>query len=165
MATIDLGSFSEFREGLARLRDGQPAAAAELLRHAMERDPENPYYISYYGLSLGHSAGRWAEAEQLCHTAVCRRRRQAQLYLNLAEVYVASGRRQAASDTLARGLHYLPYDRRLQEEFGRLVMRRAPVLPFLARDGFANRTLGRARHRILQRIPRRRWIAVGQSEA
>jgi Flp pilus assembly protein TadD len=162
---IDLHSFGEFRVGLARLRDGQPAAAVELLRRAVERDPENPYYTSYYGLSLGHSAGRWAEAEQLCHTAVCRRRRQAQLYLNLAEVYLATGRRQGASDTLARGLHYMPHDRRLQTEFCRLMLRRPPVLGFLARSHALNRSLGRMRHRMLQTLPRRRWLMVGESQA
>jgi len=162
---IDLNSFSEFREGLALLRDGQPAAAVELLRRAVDRDPENPYYASYYGLSLGHSAGRWAEAERLCHKAVCRRRRQAQLYLNLAEVYLSSGRRQAASDTLALGLHYMPHDRRLQSEFGRLVVRRPPILRFLGRNHMLNRSLGHLRHRLLQRLPRRRWLAVEESRA
>src|SRR5579862_6203846 len=165
MATIDLGSFSEFREGLARLRDGQPAAAAELLRRAMERDPENPYYVSYYGLSLGHSAGRWAEAEQLCHRALCRGRRQAQLYLNLAEVYVASGRRQAASDTLAIGLRYMPHDARLLEEFNKLIVRRAPVVKTFPRSHALNRMLGRVRHFVLLHTPRRRWLQVQPSEA
>src|SRR5580658_2981340 len=127
---LDLDAFREFREGLSQLRDGQATGAVELLRHASQRDPENPYYMSYLGLSLGHAEGMWAEAERLCHTAVCRGRRQAQLYLNLAEVYLASGRRRAAADTLARALHRLPHDIRLHEEFGRLMLRRPPVLHF-----------------------------------
>jgi tetratricopeptide (TPR) repeat protein len=162
---LDVDAFQDFRVGLARLRDGDAAAAVELLRQAAKRDPENPYYISYFGLGLGHAEGMWAEAERLCHRAVCRGRRQAQLYLNLAEVYRASGRRQAAADTLALGLHYMPKDARLLEEYCKLIMRRAPVFKKLPRAHLANRISGRLRYAILLRIPRRRWLQVQPSEA
>jgi tetratricopeptide (TPR) repeat protein len=162
---LDVDAFKDFREGLARLRDGDAIAAIELLRQAAKRDPENPYYLSYFGLGLGHAEGMWGEAERLCHRAVCRGRRQAQLYLNLAEVYVASGRRQAAADTLALGLHYMPYDARLRDEFSKLIIRRAQVLRFLPRTHPINRGLGRLRHLFLLHTPRRRWLQVQPSEA
>jgi Flp pilus assembly protein TadD len=162
---LDLDAFREFREGLAQLRDGQATNAVELLRHASQRDPENPYYMSYLGLSLGHAEGMWAEAERLCHTAVCRGRRQAQLYMNLSEVYLCSGRRRAAADTLARGLQYLPQDSRLQLEFGRLLERRPPVLGFLPRGHVVNRSLGHLRFWLLHHMPRRRWLEPTESRA
>jgi tetratricopeptide (TPR) repeat protein len=162
---LDVHAFQDFRVGVARLRDGDAVAAVELLRQAAKRDPENPYYISYFGLGLGHAEGMWGEAERLCHRAVCRGRRQAQLYLNLAEVYRASGRRQAAADTLALGLHYMPHDMRLSEEYSKLTVRRTPVLKKLPRGHVANRVLGRVRHVVLLRIPRRRWLQVQPSEA
>jgi tetratricopeptide (TPR) repeat protein len=161
-ALLDLDAFREFREGLALLRDGDAGAAVELLRHAAERDPENSYYISYYGLSLGMTEGMWAEAERLCHRAICRGRRQAQLYLNLAEVYLATGRRQAAADTLVQGLHYLPHDARLQMQFGRLMLRRPPVLAFLPRTHALNRHLGNWRQLLLRHVPQRRWLTAGE---
>jgi tetratricopeptide (TPR) repeat protein len=164
-AVIDLNAFRDFRLGMAKLRDGEPRAATELLRQAFECDPENAYYASYYGLGLAHGESNWVEAEQLCHTAVCRERRQAQLYLNLAEVYLLSDRRQAAADTLARGLHYLPSDMRLRVAFGQLARRRTPVLPFLPRGNALNRTLGRLRHRLVQVVPRRRWLTVRELRA
>jgi len=160
---INLSAFYDFREGLARLRDGESEKANELLRQAVERDPENPYYVSYYGLSLAHAEGKWAEAEQLCHTAICRNRRQAQLYLNLAEVYVKTGKRQGAADTLSRGLRYLPHDVRLQQAFGRLATRRPPVLGFLPRTSAINRSLGNIRHRILAFVPRRKHLLPADS--
>ena len=162
---LDLEAFREFREGLSLLREGEAAGAVELLRHASQRDPENPYYMSYFGLSLGHAEGMWAEAERLCHTAVCRGRRQAQLYLNLAEVYLSSGRRRAAADTLARGLHYLPQDSRLQSEFGRLSERKAQLLRFLPRGHVINRNLGRLRFRLTHHLPRRKWLVQHESRA
>jgi tetratricopeptide (TPR) repeat protein len=160
---LDLDAFSDFREGLARLRDGDAIAAIELLRQAAKRDPENPYYLSYFGLGLGHAEGMWGEAERLCHRALCRGRRQAQLYLNLAEVYLCSGRRQAAADTLALGLHYMPHDARLVAEFSKLIVRRGPVLQFLPRTHGVNRALGRVRHLLLLHLPRRRWIEAQPS--
>ena len=162
---LDVDAFEDFRVGLARLRDGDAVAAIGLLRQAARRDPENPYYLSYFGLGLGHAEGMWGEAERLCHRAVCRGRRQAQLYLNLAEVYVFSGRRQAAVDTLALGLHYMPHDLRLRDEFSRLIVRRVPVLKVLPRAHVLNRMLGRMRHNFLLHIPRRRWLQVQTSEA
>lgn len=162
---LDVDAFQDFRVGLARLRDGDAIAAIELLRQAAKRDPENPYYLSYFGLGLGHAEGMWGEAERLCHRAVCRGRRQAQLYLNLAEVYVASGRRQAAADTLALGLHYMPQDARLRDEFSKLIIRRSQVLGFLPRTHPVNRALGRVRHLFLLHTPRRRWLQAQPSEA
>ena len=157
---LDVDAFQDFRLGLARLRDGDAIAAMELLRQAAKRDPENPYYLSYFGLGLGHAEGMWGEAERLCHRAVCRGRRQAQLYLNLAEVYVASGRRQAAADTLARGLRYMPHDARLRDEFSKLIVRRPPVLKRLPRSNSINKLLGRLRHTLMLYTPRRRWLEV-----
>jgi tetratricopeptide (TPR) repeat protein len=162
---LDLFAFREFREGLAMMRDGEAEKATTLLRQAAERDPENPYYLSYYGLSLAYAEGKWADAERLCHMAVCRARRQAQLYLNLAEVYAGSGRKMAAADTLARGLHYLPGDMRLQDELGKLAIRRPPILGFLPRTHILNRTFGHLRHRLLSHIPRRKWLTVRESQA
>jgi tetratricopeptide (TPR) repeat protein len=162
---INLSAFYDFREGLAKLRDGDAAKATELLRQAVDRDPENPYYISYYGLSLAEAENKWAEAEQLCHTAVCRNRRQAQLYLNLAEVYVKSGKRQGAADTLSRGLRYLPHDVRLNRAFGRLCIRRAPVLKFLPRASAVNRGLGRVRHQLMHIFPWRRQLPGPEADA
>ncbi len=54
---LDLFAFREFREGLAMMRDGDAEKAMTLLRQASERDPENPYYLSYYGLSIAYAEG------------------------------------------------------------------------------------------------------------
>ena len=37
---LRVADFREFREGLAKLRDGEPETAVKLLRHAMDRDPD-----------------------------------------------------------------------------------------------------------------------------
>jgi predicted Zn-dependent protease len=147
---IHLEAFQEFRAGLAFLRGGDARKALPHLRSALDHEPANPFYISYVGVAVAAADQKWAEAEKLCHSAMRMNRRQAQLYLNLAEVYTAADRKQDAADILARGLHYAPHDTRLKIALDRLAMRRPPVLQFLPRQHLLNRNLGKVRHHALQ---------------
>jgi len=147
---LQVEAFQEFRAGLAFLRGGDANKALPHLRCALEEEPANPFYISYMGVALAATEQKWAEAEELCRSAIRMSRRQAQLYLNLAEVYVGADRKQDAADALVRGLRYAPHDLRLKLALDRLATRRAPVLPFLPRAHSMNRNLGKLRHRTLQ---------------
>jgi predicted Zn-dependent protease len=147
---IQIESFQEFRTGLTFLRGGDAHKALPHLRSALDQEPTNPFYISYMGVAIAAAEQKWAEAEKLCHSAMRMNRRQAQLYLNLAEVYLAADRKQDAADILARGLHFAPHDVRLKMALDRLAMRRPPVLAFLPRSHAINRNLGRLRHQALQ---------------
>ena len=147
---IHLEAFQEFRSGLAFLRGGDAHRALPHLRSALDHEPSNPFYISYVGVAVAAAEQRWAEAEKLCHSAMRMNRRQAQLYLNLAEVYVGADRKQDAADVRARGLHYAPHDGRLKMALERLKLRRSAVLPFLPRQHPLNRNLGKLRHHALQ---------------
>jgi predicted Zn-dependent protease len=147
---IQVEAFQEFRAGLTFLRGGDALKALPHLKCALEEEPSNPFYISYMGVAIAATEQKWAEAEELCRSAIRMSRRQAQLYLNLAEVYVAADRRQDAADTLIRGLRYAPHDQRLKIGLDRLAIRRPPVLRFLPRMHSVNRNLGKLRHRALQ---------------
>jgi predicted Zn-dependent protease len=147
---VDLQAFQEFRSGLTFLRGGDARKALLHLRRAVDHEPTNPFYISYMGVAIAAAEQKWAEAEKLCHSAMRMNRRQSQLYLNLAEVYVAADRKQDAADILARGLRYAPRDQRLQMALNHLAMRRSLVLSFLPRQHALNRNLGKIRHRALQ---------------
>jgi predicted Zn-dependent protease len=147
---LQVEAFQEFRAGLAFLRGGNANKALPHLRCALEEEPANPFYISYMGVALAATEQKWAEAEELCRSAIRMSRRQAQLYLNLAEIYVAADRKQDAADALVRGLRYAPHDQRLKLGLDRLAMRRAPVLPFLPRAHSVNRKLGKLRHHTMQ---------------
>jgi predicted Zn-dependent protease len=140
---IQVEAFQEFRTGLTFLRGGDANKALPHLKCALEEEPANPFYISYMGVAI-------AATEELCRSAIRMSRRQAQLYLNLAEVYVAADRRQDAADTLVRGLRYAPHDQRLKIALDRLAIRRPPVLPFLPRTHSMNRNLGKLRHHAMQ---------------
>ncbi|MGA2483471.1 MAG: tetratricopeptide repeat protein [Candidatus Acidiferrales bacterium] len=149
---VDTQAFGLFKEGLTLLRNSYPQQALKYMQRAVDLERTNPYYMSYLGVVLARSERRWAEAEQLCDTAVRMKRNQAQLYLNLAEVYMAADRKEDAMEVLRSGLRYARRDVRLNIAMNRLTERRRPVLPFLTRKHPLNRQLGILRHRTLQML-------------
>jgi predicted Zn-dependent protease len=149
---LDTEGFAEFRKALGALRDGHPDEALPHIQRAVELEPENPFYKSYLGVAIARAEQRWADAEDLCDSAVRRKRDQPQLYLNLAEVYAAAGRRQDAVETLLMGIRYAQRDSRIQRTLNELSLRRRPVIPFLRRENLINRRLGQLRHRTRRRV-------------
>src|ERR1700752_3879596 len=107
---LDTEAFREFKQGLALLRDDYAVKALPHMRRAAELDKNNPYCMSYLGVGLERSEEKWGEAESLCDAAVRMKRNQAQLYLNLAEVYATAGRKDEAVDALQAGLKYARRD-------------------------------------------------------
>lgn len=142
-------AFREFKAGLNLLRDNYADRALPHMRRAVDLDRNNPYYMSYLGVVLARTERKWIEAEKLCDSAVRMKRNQAQLYLNLADVYKSAGRRDDAVEALQAGLKFARRDVRLNIAMNRLVPRRAPVLTFLRRTNPINRQLGILRHRTL----------------
>src|ERR1700688_1101667 len=106
-------ALAEFKLGMKLLQNGQSAEAVEYLRHAAELDQQNPYYASFFGVSVARAQRKWTAAVELCKAALSLRRNEAQLYLNLAEVYVSAGRRDDAVEVLERALVYFRADPRI----------------------------------------------------
>jgi tetratricopeptide (TPR) repeat protein len=152
MAEAD--AVTEFKEGLALLRNNYAHKAIPYFTRALELDKANPFYTSYLGVAVAAAERKWDEAEELCTQALKRRRTQPELYLNLADVYRLAGRRQDQIETLFQGLQMTKRDPRIAETLKRYGVRRAPVLPFLERDNFLNRELGRLRYRVLKSVGR-----------
>src|ERR1700726_3328458 len=147
---MDTEAFREFKSGLTLLRDNYAIKALPHMRRAVDLDKNNPYYLSDLGVVVARSEGKRGEAERLCDSAVRMKRNQAQLYLNLAEVYATAGRRDEAVDALQAGLKFARRDVRLTMAMNRLMPRREPVLSFLTRRDPVNRHLGLLRHRALR---------------
>jgi Flp pilus assembly protein TadD len=151
---LDTEAFREFKQGLTLLRDNYAVRALPHMRRATDLDKNNPYYMSYLGVVLARSEQQWGEAERLCDAAVRMKRNQAQLYLNLAEVYASAGRRDDAVEALEAGLKFARRDVRLSIAMNRLMCRRQPVISFLTRKNPVNRKLGLLRQRALQMFGR-----------
>ena len=150
MAEAD--AVAEFKEGMSFLRNNYARRALDHFARAVELDKTNPFYVSYLGVAMAAGERNWDAAEDLCTQAVKMRRAQAELYINLAEVYRLAGKRQDAMDTLSEGMRYTKRDPRIDEVLRRYGFRRPPVLPFLDRNNFLNRELGKLRYRVLQSL-------------
>jgi len=142
---------AEFKQGISLLREGHSSEALEYLRRASALKQQNPYYLSFLGVAMARAERKWGAALELCKTAASMRRNEAQLYVNLAEVYVSAGRRNEAVETLDRAVKYCGADARLMRTRAKLGERSSPVLPFLDRGNALNRGLGKLRHRVWKR--------------
>src|SRR6202790_2514044 len=149
---MDTEAFREFKTGLTLLRDNYANRALPHMRKAVDLDRNNPYYMSYLGVVLARSEQKWGEAERLCDAAVRMKRNQAQLYLNLAEVYNTAGRRDDAVEALQAGLKFSRRDVRLTIAMNKLIHCRSPLFSFLKRTHLLNRQMGLLRHRTLQML-------------
>jgi Flp pilus assembly protein TadD len=147
---LDTEAFREFKTGLTFLRDNYATKALPHMRRAVDLDKNNPYYMSYLGVVLARSEGKWGEAERLCDSAVRMKRNQAQLYLNLAEVYATAGRKEDAVEALQAGLKFARRDVRLTIAMNKLTSRREPVFSFLTRKHPLNRQIGLLRHKAMR---------------
>jgi Flp pilus assembly protein TadD len=150
MAEVD--AVTEFKEGLALLRNNYAHKAMPYFTRALQVEKANPFYLSYLGVAMAAAERKWDEAEELCTQALKMRRTQPELYLNLADVYRLAGKRQDQIDTLFQGLHMTKRDPRIAEALKRHGVRRTPVIPFLERSNPLNRELGRLRYRVLRSL-------------
>jgi tetratricopeptide (TPR) repeat protein len=150
----DKVAVTEFKQAIKVLREGYPDEALEYFRKAVERERNNPYYLSFLGVCVARVQRNWGEALKLCEAALHSKRNEPQFYLNLAEVYVCAGRRGEAIEILDGGLTYCGTDDRLRRariKFGR---RSSAILPFLERHHFLNKNLGRLRHSFFEFLTR-----------
>src|SRR5258708_21093906 len=146
----ELNPMAEFKEGVELLKNEYPQKALAKLRSAYECDKHNPYFMSFLGLSIARAQRKWDLASELCETAVQLKPKEIQFYLNLGEVYAASGMRERALDKLDDPVQIFGKDARLRQARNKVQNRRNPILPFFGRTHFLNRELGKLRHRALK---------------
>ncbi|MEW5975263.1 MAG: tetratricopeptide repeat protein [Acidobacteriota bacterium] len=139
---------STFQQGLDLLRRNRIPEAANALRAAFKQDPENPRYLSYYGLIIALAEGNFQDGINFCRAAILRAAYEPEFYINLCRVYHRGGQRKRALETLIEGLGFDSRNALLKSEMKRLGTRRPPCLRFLPRDHFLNKTLGRLTYRV-----------------
>jgi hypothetical protein len=155
-----LGPEDSLRKGRELLRSGLGMAALDQFANAHRRDPSNPRYRSHYGWAVALIDHRVDRGLALCRSALRDAADDPELYLNLARVLMASGRKAEAFRYVRRGLMVDSRHAPLLLEWRRLGVRRAPVLPFLPRRHLVNRWLGRVRGRLVRDfVPRGELLA------
>lgn len=145
-SVAELDPVADFAQGVELLKNGYPQKALVCLRRAFECQKQNPYYLSFLGLSIARAERKWDQAVELCESALHLKRGEIQFHLNLADVYAAAGRRANALYTLDTALELLGEDKRLRSARIKIEKRHTPVFPFLPRENFLNHQLGKLRH-------------------
>jgi len=144
-----LSSSEMLKRGQELLRAGLESAALEQFAGAHRSQPEDPRLRAYYGWAVATIEHRLERGLGLCREALRADAGCPEVYLNLARVLMAHGRKAEGIRYLKRGLMVDPRDAGLIQEWRQLGMRRSPVLPFLPRRHLCNRVLGRLRGRVL----------------
>jgi Flp pilus assembly protein TadD len=119
-----------------------------LLAEALKISPDNPFYLSYYGLCIG-MRGDYAEAEQLCRRAAKLNPASPIILVNLGRILLEQGLRQEARDLFSRAYAIDNTSSAAALELSGMGVRRRPVIPFLARSNPLNFVLGKIRHHLL----------------
>jgi Flp pilus assembly protein TadD len=142
----------------AAWEEGQAAYAARDLpgahaafERAHRRDPRDPVFMSWYGLTLVLVEKNSNLGVSLVDQALRVVGPSPELLLNSARVHLALNQRERAVRAVSRGLELWPEDPRLLVARTSMGTRSAPVLPFLSRGNPLNRLLGRLRHRWVRR--------------
>lgn len=141
-----------FERGRHALEAHDPAGALVALRRANALAPEHAQIRSWLGLALALAERDFERARSLCESAAKQEFFNPDLYLNLAKVYLAIGRRPEALRYLRRGQMIDPGHAAIRDAIVELGLRRVPVLPFLPRRHVVNRMLGSARSLFFDRI-------------
>jgi tetratricopeptide (TPR) repeat protein len=135
-----------FESAMEDYRARHYAFAASALRRLVEDGSAHPAHLSYCGLLVALTEGRYEEAAALCRRAIHKDgRRAGELYLNLARVLAMARRRGEAIVALTEGLAHHPADGRLRVELQHLVPRAKPAFASLPRRHPLNKYAGIAR--------------------
>jgi tetratricopeptide (TPR) repeat protein len=147
----DAAARAAWDEGLALFAARDLAGAHAAFERAHRRDPRDPAFMSWYGLTLVLVERNSNLGVSLVDQALRAAGPGPELLLNSARVHLALNQRDRAIRAISRGLELFPDDPRLQAARDAMGTRSAPVLPFLSRKNPLNRLLGRIRHRWAQR--------------
>jgi Flp pilus assembly protein TadD len=143
----DAAAAAAFDEGRAAFAARDLSGAHAAFERAHRRDPRDPRYMSWYGVTLVLVERNSNLGVVLCDQALRGAGADPELLLNQARVHLSLNQRERAVRSIARALELWPHDPRLLSARDALGTRRAPVLPFFSRNNPLNRLLGRARYR------------------
>jgi len=137
-----------FRAGIALLRRKQFQDALRAFKHALDLDPEDARYLSFYGLCLAATGRNPGEGVQLCEAAAEKEFYRPELHLNLGRAHLIQGRPEKAQKAFREGLALDEQNREIIRELENMGVRKRPTLPFLNRKNPLNKWSGLVRQRL-----------------
>jgi hypothetical protein len=143
----DVAARAAHEEGVAAFVARDLTAAHAAFERAHRRDPRDPVFMSWYGLTLVLVERNSNLGVSLVDQALRVAGPSPELLLNSARAHLALKQRERAIRAVGRGLELWPSDPRLIAARDALGWRSKPIISFLSRNNPLNRILGRLRHR------------------
>ena len=139
-----------FNRAIEMLNRNRTAVARKSLEEALQICPQHPAYLSMYGLCVAIDSDDFESARRICEKAVKMNPGDPINRVNLGKVFRLQGDNASAYEEFLAAwqldkLHPAP-----AAELTRMGIRRPPVLRFLPRSHWANRSLGRLRSQLLR---------------
>jgi hypothetical protein len=150
-SNADGSAQAAFEQGVAAFMSGDAPGAHAAFERAHRKDPRDPRYMSWYGLTLVLVERNSNLGVVLCDQALRGTGADPDLLLNQARVHLALNQRERTIRAVQRGLELWPQHPGLQHARDCLGWRRRPVLAFLSRNSVINRWLGQLRHQLARR--------------
>jgi len=134
-------------EGRAFL-ETEPKAAHQAFEKAYRRNVNDVRVLSNYGLTLVLVEGDRQRGIRFCEEAVRRGPATTEMLVNLAKALVQTRNKEQAVRALRRAMELAPNDPRVGQEFLALGLRRPPPIPWLPRNFFLNKWIGKMTWRL-----------------
>jgi tetratricopeptide (TPR) repeat protein len=148
-------------EGRALL-DMDPRAAHDIFEKAWRRNLNDPRVLSNYGLTLVLVEGDRQRGIRFCEEALRRGLQTTETLVNLARALVVTRNKEQAVRALRKAMELSPDDPRVSAEFAALGLRRPPPIPWLPRNFFLNKWIGKLTWKLSRRA---RFDPLAQTEA
>ncbi|HEY3307736.1 MAG TPA: tetratricopeptide repeat protein [Desulfuromonadaceae bacterium] len=131
----------EFQRAQKELAEGNVLAALACLERAL-KIWDAPTWYSFLGFCIAKERGHVTKALELCQTAIQHEPDNPVHEYFLGKVHLVAGHKAEALQALREGMNKggTPEIEQLLKTIG---MRKPPVIPFLSRDNFLNKYLGK----------------------
>ncbi|MGZ6142828.1 MAG: tetratricopeptide repeat protein, partial [Myxococcales bacterium] len=123
----------------------------EVFEKAWRRNLNDPRVLSNYGLTLVLVEGDRQRGIRFCDEALRRGLQTTETLVNLAKALVVTRNKEQAVRALRKAMELAPDDPRVGQEFAALGLRRPPPIPWLPRDFFLNKWIGKLSWRFSRR--------------
>lgn len=133
------------KEGIVLIKEGRVVEAVFFFEEMLHSYGRSASILSLLGLSMAKAKGDFHLAEKLCLEAINKSFYRADLYRNLAEVYLLRNKKAQAISTLRSGLKVNRRNKSLINELVKLGPRTKPPIPFLSRSNPLNKYIGIAK--------------------
>lgn len=146
--------FAEFQ---MLLRRGNGVSALNILSTALDKYPNDPFLLSYYGCLIAIVENKAKEGIKICEDAITQLDKSMPFgseffypafYLNLSRAHLKNNNRKEAVKALRTGLAIDSSNHDILWELKKMGERRKPVVPFLERKNPINKYIGKLRSKI-----------------